>query len=138
MRAPESGQDAHGPLSGSGQDAHGPLLEPMVPEGKPWWQSRTIIGASVVLISTVASMWGWSVDIGVTTEVVMQVAALVGAVLAIYGRVRAERPIRRVRRARAVRSAGESGSASLSAIIALSLLTACAAVALLLLALESL
>jgi hypothetical protein len=87
---------------GGGRNSEG-LAEPYaadaVAEGKPWWQSRTILGAVVVVISTVASMVGWSVDAGEVTELAVQGAALVGAGLAIYGRVRARRPIRRVRRA---------------------------------------
>ncbi len=67
--------------------------------GKSWWQSRTIIGAVIVLLASFAGIFGWSVDSDATTEIALQVASVVGAVLAIYGRVRAEQPIRRVRRA---------------------------------------
>jgi hypothetical protein len=70
--------------------------------GKAWWESRTIVGSAIVIVSTLAGLAGWSVDSGVTTDIVLQVAAIIGGALAIYGRVKAERPIRRVRRAERV------------------------------------
>ena len=64
-------------------------------ESKPWWQSRTVIGALVVIVSSAAGLYGIQIDVGALTEIILQILALSGGVVAIYGRVKAERPIRR-------------------------------------------
>jgi len=62
---------------------------------KPWWQSRTIIGALVVLCAQGLRLAGLEVDTGAVTDLVADGATVLGALLALWGRVRAERPIRR-------------------------------------------
>lgn len=69
-----------------------PILSP--PAAKPWWQSRRIIGAAVAVIAGLASGFaGVSVDATETTELVMQVISLIGAVVAWYGSIKGSRPI---------------------------------------------
>lgn len=65
---------------------------PAVP-AKPWWQSRTMIGLAVSAVSMIASAAGYSIDAGLLTEVITQALALVGLVVAWWGRVQAKQPI---------------------------------------------
>lgn len=53
-------------------------------EIKGMLQSKTIWGALLAVAATVSSMAGW--DIGNTDGMAEDMAALVGAVIAIYGR----------------------------------------------------
>ena len=60
---------------------------------KPWYQSTTIRAAVAIVIVQIAAALGVSLDGGVVVEVVAALGTLVGAALAVYGRVRAEQPI---------------------------------------------
>lgn len=62
---------------------------------KPWWQSRTLIGALTVVVATLAGLVGLDVDEAGAAELATALLTLAGAGLACYGRLRAERPIRR-------------------------------------------
>jgi hypothetical protein len=62
---------------------------------KPWWQSRAIIGAIVVVAAQAARLAGFETDTALVTELVIDGATIAGAALAWVGRVRAERPISR-------------------------------------------
>jgi hypothetical protein len=62
---------------------------------KPWWRSRTIIGALVVLAAQGARLAGWDVDTSLTTDLAIEAATIIGGLLAWFGRVRAEAPISR-------------------------------------------
>ncbi|MBF0141318.1 MAG: hypothetical protein HQL74_13700 [Magnetococcales bacterium] len=57
-------------------------------------QSRTIWGAVIGLLAALAPSLGFTVDPGSLTAIADQLVALAGAALAIYGRIKAERPIR--------------------------------------------
>ena len=72
-------------------------------EEKPWWTSRTIIGAVIVIFSQVALLFGWDVDTHAATEAALEFATLVGGVLAWWGRIKATRPISRKQVAPGVR-----------------------------------
>lgn len=63
-------------------------------DAKPIWQSRTIIGAAVTVFALVAGFKNFKVDVGNLTEILVQVAGLVGTALAIYGRIKATRPVK--------------------------------------------
>lgn len=65
-----------------------PLADP-----KPWYASRTIIGSLMVLVSQTAALAGWDLDAPALTEIALQAVALVGGVVALWGRLRAEQPI---------------------------------------------
>lgn len=54
-------------------------------EVKGMLTSKTIWGTIIMIAATVSQMMGW--DIGDTNGLAEQIAALVGAVIAIYGRV---------------------------------------------------
>jgi len=63
---------------------------------KPWWQSRTVIGAAVTIISGVASAIGYGIPADVQGQVVDLLAtggALAGGVLALWGRIKADRAV---------------------------------------------
>lgn len=65
----------------------------MQPHPKPWWQSRTILGAAAVLLAQAANALGLDVDEGHITEALTALVSAAGALLAIVGRVRARQPI---------------------------------------------
>jgi uncharacterized membrane protein len=54
---------------------------------KPWWQSRVIIGAFLVLVSQVAKLAGFEIDSEALLPIVLELMALVGGALALWGRV---------------------------------------------------
>jgi hypothetical protein len=60
---------------------------------KPWWQSRAVIGSLVAIGASAAGLAGWEIDGAALTEIVLQVLALAGAVLAWWGTVRRKGPI---------------------------------------------
>jgi len=64
---------------------------------KPWWASKTIIGAIVVIAAQGARLAGWEVDTSALTNEVLTAVSLLGGALAWWGRVKAERPISRRR-----------------------------------------
>ena len=65
------------------------------PDGaKPIWQSRTIIGAFVTILALVAGFKNFKIDVANLTDILVQVAGLVGGALAIYGRIKATQPVK--------------------------------------------
>jgi len=60
---------------------------------KPFWQSRTIIGAFVVIAAQILRFKGFHVDTDATTDDILTGMNLVGAALALVGRIKATRPI---------------------------------------------
>lgn len=77
----------------------GELLAQTAGQPKPWWQSRTLIGAGVVLLASVARLVApeIAIDVNATTDAALSALTLLGGALAWWGRVRATRPIRRRR-----------------------------------------
>lgn len=64
---------------------------------KPWWESRTIWGAVIVLVAQVALQFGVAIDVSAMTETALSLATLIGAGMAWWGRMTAERPVSRTR-----------------------------------------
>lgn len=62
-------------------------------ETKPWYQSRTIIGAAVVVVAQVGKLFGWTLGTEDADALVNDLLTFLGAALAIYGRVKAAKPI---------------------------------------------
>lgn len=61
-------------------------------ETKKWWQSKTIIGGIVAIGSGLAGLLGYNIDQQTQedlTNIILQVSAIVGGALAVYGRVKA-------------------------------------------------
>lgn len=77
-------------------------------EGKPWWQSKTIVFIGVSLLAKIGVLFGLEVDTPALTEIVLLVLALAADVGGIWGRDRAERPIR-WRRARTAQDDAGAG-----------------------------
>lgn len=73
-----------------------PALDPaLAPAPKPWWQSRAIIGALVIVAAQGLRLTGWEIDTEALTDALLNALILVGAALAWWGRVQATRPISR-------------------------------------------
>lgn len=63
---------------------------------KPWWQSRTIIGAVVSMLAMIAGTAGVKIAPelqGEITTILLTLAGVVGSGLSIYGRIKADKPI---------------------------------------------
>ncbi|TCW32674.1 hypothetical protein [Marichromatium gracile] len=63
-------------------------------ESKPWWQSRAVIGALMVVLAQIASAAGITIDSAALTDAALELISLAGAGVAIWGRVRARVPLR--------------------------------------------
>lgn len=63
------------------------------PVDKPWWQSRTIWGALIVVLAQLGRLVEIDVDVEGMTDAALSLATLIGAVMAWWGRVQATRPI---------------------------------------------
>lgn len=61
---------------------------------KPWFLSKTVIGGIVAIAAGLARAAGMEVDDASLGGVLEGAAAIVGGALSIYGRIKAERPIR--------------------------------------------
>jgi hypothetical protein len=60
---------------------------------KPWWQSKTIIGAAVAMVATVASLAGKTIapEIqGQIVDLIVAVGGIFGSTLAVIGRLTAK------------------------------------------------
>jgi hypothetical protein len=73
----------------------------MSEETKPWYASKTIWGAIVTIVSLLLSLKGIQIDektkqllIDQGTAAVTALGAFIGSLMAIYGRIRAEKKIR--------------------------------------------
>ncbi|KXX64193.1 hypothetical protein [Marichromatium gracile] len=63
-------------------------------DSKPWWQSRAVIGALMVVLAQIASAAGVTIDSAALTDAALELISLAGAGVAIWGRVRASVPLR--------------------------------------------
>lgn len=72
-----------------------PDVPPLATPAKPWWLSRTIVGVVGTVIVGALGVHG--VDASQITDWLMQAIELGFATLAIWGRIRADRPIAPVR-----------------------------------------
>lgn len=63
---------------------------------KPIWQSKTVWGAGVAILASLAGLFGYTFspdDQGVLIELITTVVTAGGGLLAVYGRVVATKPI---------------------------------------------
>lgn len=63
---------------------------------KQWYESKTVIGGIVAVVSGVAAAFGIAISPEDQEQIVAAVAAIgsaVGGALAIYGRIKASKPI---------------------------------------------
>ena len=63
------------------------------PVAKPWWQSRAVLGLLASVLAMLAGRFGWSIDDGQITEMLLRAVELGGLVLAAWGTVRRSAPI---------------------------------------------
>ncbi|MBA1445856.1 MAG: hypothetical protein M3H12_18705 [Chromatiales bacterium] len=61
---------------------------------KPWWKSRGVMGGAVAAVAGVIGLFGLEIDQVTATDALLQIAALVGGIVAVYGRLKAAQPIR--------------------------------------------
>lgn len=64
---------------------------------KPWWQSKTLWGAAVTLLSAVLGLAGLELtegDRASLTELLTSLGAAMGGLMALYGRITAKARIR--------------------------------------------
>ena len=66
-------------------------------EAKPWWQSRTIIGAAAVFLGMALRTSGVDILNEELTAILTILLEAGGATLAVYGRVKARKAIKRTR-----------------------------------------
>lgn len=67
-------------------------------ETKSFWKSKTIWGVIVTAVSLVASLSGHNIDDTTQTELInvgVTIGGVVGSILAIYGRMKADKPIKK-------------------------------------------
>jgi hypothetical protein len=65
-------------------------------EAKPWYQSKTILGAGVTVAASIGALMGIDIsaaDQSAITESLMAIAGGIGGAIAIYGRIKADTPI---------------------------------------------
>lgn len=65
-------------------------------DSKPWWQSKTIWGGIVTAVAAVLGIWGVAVspeDQAQLVDTITLVAAGIGGVVAIIGRLAAKKQI---------------------------------------------
>jgi hypothetical protein len=64
---------------------------------KPWYMSKTIIGAVVTVLALVAGVFGYGIgveDQAALADYAVTIGGVVGGLLAIYGRVKASKDIK--------------------------------------------
>ena len=65
-------------------------------ETKPIWQSTTVIGAAIAVVSAIVGFFGYSVgaeDQAGLVSLISQITGAVGGLIALYGRVKATKKI---------------------------------------------
>lgn len=66
----------------------------MVDFTKPWWKSKGVIGGLVAIIAGLGGLFGLDVDQAALTDILLQLSAAVGGVVAVVGRFKAQKPLR--------------------------------------------
>ena len=62
---------------------------------KPWYQSRSVWGGLAAVAAALGTLFGLDIDTPALTEILLALGGVIGGAVAVYGRVKAERPIRR-------------------------------------------
>ena len=74
------------------QDAPQSLVA-LPPVSKPWWTSRAVLGLLASVLAMIAGRFGWSIDDGQITDLLLKAVELGGLALAAWGTVRRSAPI---------------------------------------------
>ena len=70
---------------------HAPVVMP--PVSKPWWQSRAVLGLLASVLAMIAGRFGWSIDDGQITDLLLKAVELGGLALAAWGTITRRAPI---------------------------------------------
>lgn len=65
-------------------------------ESKPWWASKTVWGGLIAVLASLAAAFGFDIgpaDQEAIVASVVSIAGAVGGLLAVYGRVKADRKV---------------------------------------------
>jgi len=62
-------------------------------QGKPWWLSKGTWGPVIAILAMAFAQFGVDVDANTLVESLLQIVALLGALLGWWGRVDAKQPI---------------------------------------------
>jgi len=65
-------------------------------ESKKWWESKTVWGGIIAVLSAIAGAFGYTVSPDMQAELATNITAIggaVGGVLAVYGRVKATKSV---------------------------------------------
>ena len=65
----------------------------MPPVSKPWWQSRAVLGLLASVLAMIAGRFGFEVNDGQITDLLLKAVELGGLALAAWGTVRRSAPI---------------------------------------------
>ena len=65
----------------------------MPPVSKPWWQSRAVLGLLASVLAMIAGRFGFEVNDGQITDILLKAVELGGLALAAWGTVRRSAPI---------------------------------------------
>lgn len=65
----------------------------MPPVSKPWWTSRTVIGLLASVLAMIAGRFGFEVNDGQITDLLLKAVELGGLAVAAWGTVRRSAPI---------------------------------------------
>lgn len=66
-------------------------------QSKPWYQSKAVIGGVVAAVAGLLAFAGVDIGIedqGILTDAVLGLVGAIGGILAVYGRVKADRKIK--------------------------------------------
>jgi uncharacterized membrane protein len=64
---------------------------------KPWYLSKTIIGAVITVLALVAGVFGYGIgpeEQAAIADYIVTLGGVVGGLLAIYGRVKADKAVK--------------------------------------------
>ena len=70
---------------------HAPVVMP--PVSKPWWTSRAVLGLLASVLAMIAGRFGWSIDDGQITDILLKAVELGGLALAAWGTITRRAPI---------------------------------------------
>ena len=63
---------------------------------KNWYESKAVWGALIAVVASILNSSGIILPQTETVEVIMQIVAAVGGVMALYGRLKASKDIKRI------------------------------------------
>lgn len=62
-------------------------------ETKPWYKSKGVLGSAGAIIAGILGMWFADITADDVTDILIATGALVSGILALVGRLKADKPI---------------------------------------------